>query len=434
MEFLRLTPPSFLGSGNRTFDSAVRSIRQGGPFDKEGCPSSPRVLFVFPEEFKDLANRLFLVLRNGVGPFSGSESWFGFSLSTDNVQRVGSFTIKDKSDLESAEAYKEAIESVLATDTNFDAALVIHEKTLRTELCNPYLYTKFPLLLQNIPTQIVTTDVLDDERTLQWSVANVALGLFAKLGGKPWAINSTLADDTLVVGLNRALVRSYQGSKPRRFHGFATAFSHHGLFLGIRIFPAADDLATYLSGLKHSVASAISAWHEALGKPINLVLHLPKESSRDERNAVEAAISTSGTAVVHSSSILRLTEARHIRLTDSTANDGLPEPGVLVRLQRDRAVLQLTGKRENVVGGLTEAPPWSVRIDSQMGNSPPLRELCEHVFALSYMNWRGINAMATPVTIEYPRHIAELMARFAEAGFNIEELRGKEILEKPWFL
>lgn len=434
MEYIQLTPPSFLGSGNRTFDSAVRSIRQGGPFDKSTCSSAPRVLFVFPEEFKDLANRLFLVLRNGVGPFSGSDAWFGFSLSTNNVKRVESFTIRGKSDQQSAEAYKQSIESVLATDARFDAALVIHEKTLRTELANPYLYTKFPLLLRNIPTQIVTTDVLDDERTLQWSVANVALGLFAKLGGKPWAINSTLADDTLVVGLNRALVRSSNSSKPRRFHGFATAFSHHGLFLGVRVFPAADDLEAYLSGLQQSVADAIGAWHKALGKPINLVLHLPKESSHDEREAVKGAISSSGTAIVHSSSILRLTEAKHIRLTDPTTSDGLPEPGVLVRLQRDRAVLQLTGRRDNVVGGHTEAPPWSVRIDSQMGNSPPLRELCEHVFALSYMNWRGINAMATPVTIEYPRHIAGLMARFTEAGFNIEELRGQSILEKPWFL
>lgn len=434
MQYVQLNPPAFLGANNRAFDSAIRSIRQSGPFDRGTCPSAPRVLFVFPEEMKDLANRLFLVLRNGVGPFSGVESWFGMSLSKENVARPEPFSVRRLSERAKAEAYQQAIENVFSREQNFDAALVVHEKTARSQLENPYLFTKFPLMLRGIPTQIVTTDVLNDERTLQWSVANVGLGLFAKLGGQPWGVRSCLTDDTLVVGLNRALIRRAADGPPKRYHGFATAFSHHGLFLGIRVFPAADSLGAYLAGLTESVASAIQGWKSVLGRSINLVLHLPKQPSKDERRAIENAIASVGSGTVHSSSIVRLNEAPHVRITDSSSKDSLPPPGVLVRIERQRAVLQLTGRKDDVIGGATEASPWTVRVLSQMGNSPPLQDLCDHIFALSYMNWRGINAVATPVSVEYPRQIAELMARFAEAGFNVDELRGKPILERPWFL
>lgn len=434
MEYLQLQVPTFLAAGNRQFDSSLRGIRQAGPFDRGTCPATPRLLFVFPDELKDLANRLFLVLRNGVGPFSGTEAWFGMSLNKESVFRPDSFSVAGLSPFEVAQRYSASIEGFLGKGIPIDGALVIHSKSDRFDVDNPYLHSKFLLLKNNVPTQIVTTDVLDDERTLQWSVANVALALFAKLGGRPWAVRSCATEDTLVVGINRAIVRSNKAKSQQRFFGFATAFSHHGLYLGIRIFPAADELGAYLKGLRNSIAAALDAWHKALGRPVNLVMHLPKEPNKSEKAALEGAINDVGPASVHSSSIIRLSEAPHIQITDPNSENSLPRPGVLLRLDRDRAVLQLTGRKEDVVGGATEASPWTVRIISQMGTSPPLRDLCDHVFALSYMNWRGINAIATPVSIEYPRLIADLMARFAEAEFDVSKITGQQILERPWFL
>lgn len=91
--YQRLPRPRFLVGGGKRVPSALVGLRSGGPYAKGECPPEPRILFVFPDEMRDKANRLFVALKNGIGPFKGTEPLFGFQLLSSNVERLPSFSV-----------------------------------------------------------------------------------------------------------------------------------------------------------------------------------------------------------------------------------------------------------------------------------------------------------------------------------------------------
>ena len=157
-------------------------------------------------------------------------------MNTANVERLPAFSVRGLDDHAAAGVYHQAIEQRLQSRSlDADLALIIHRRTERADQINPYLSSKFPLLRSNVPTQLVAEQLLERTDTFQWSAANIALAMFAKMGGHPWAVESPLSDDTLV-GINRATVGK------SRFYGFASTFAHNGIYLGTRL-PAQVEIA-----------------------------------------------------------------------------------------------------------------------------------------------------------------------------------------------
>src|ERR1700722_12301832 len=97
---------------------------------------------------------------------------------------------------------------------------------------NPYLLTKAAFLAGDIPVQefeIETASQRDSQ--LQYSLNNMALAVYAKLGGVPWRVqaNRAIAHE-LVFGLGSAVISdSVLGSKERMV-GITTVFSGDGCY------------------------------------------------------------------------------------------------------------------------------------------------------------------------------------------------------------
>ncbi len=431
LSFQRLSRPHFLvGSGQRA-PSALAGLRNAGPYQRGDCPTEPRILFVFPDELRDEANRLFVALKNGIGPFRGTEPLLGYRLLSSNVERLPPFSVAGLSDEKAARIYQQAIEARLSRgDLRADLALVIHRKTDRTDQENPYLRSKFPLLRSNIPTQAVTEELLERTDTFQWSAANIALAMFVKMGGIPWAVETELSEDSLIVGINRVFV---SGS---RYFGFASTFAHNGIYRGTRLFAPARGWNAYLAGLDEAIRSALGAWRDDIGAPMNLVVHLRKELGRDERMIIERCLADAGSDFVRAWAAVKLVDSDHIALFDEHDEAATPPAGVMVRLAGHRALLQIPGKEPDVsgFGRVVNAGPWHVTRLAYSPGAPPLDVLCANILALSAMNWSGLNAEAAPVTIRYPGKVSELLGRFVEAGFDVAQLQQASIFRRAWFI
>lgn len=435
--YTRLTRPKFVFANGARFLTAFQGLKNAGPLERGECPSEPKILFVFAEEFKDSANKLFVALKNGIGPYQGSERLFGFRLKTSNVTRLDPFSISGKSDADIPRIYQAAIEKHLRQATEpAHLALIIHKKTDEHEQdANPYLATKFPLLAAEIPTQFVTSELLERDQ-FQWSVANIALAMFAKMGGTPWAVETDFTEDTLIVGINRARVRVAGSYDSHRYYGFATAFGHNGVFRSTTLFPPAQTKPEFVAGLEASIRQALVGWKERAGGPVNLLIHLDRQDlDREEVGAIERALQTADPGVVHSFVVVRLSDRGNMLLSASNTPSGAPPPGVMVRVAGHRAVLQIGGydPAEGAVGK-TVPYPWHVSVNRGAIRALPLPVLCSNLLAMAAMNWRALNADLSPVSISYPRRVAELLGRFSEAGYAVENLKGRRVMERVWFI
>ncbi len=437
LDYHVLRNPAYVLRGG-TYPTAIQGLKASGPLDMGACPRSPKVLFVYPKEMLDLARKLYLSLRDGLGPFRGTESLLGFSLPPQNVKRLDSFSTQGLSHVDAAKAYYAAVGQWLANTDETDRpdiALIIHPRTDRQASENPYLSSKFPLLLAGIPSQVVTEDILTKPETFQWSAATIALAMFAKMGGKPWAIDSQLADDSIIVGINRAIVRSREDNECSKYYGFASTFSHHGVYLGTRLFTPANTRSSYIAGLRIAINEALESWRAQAGSPVNLIVHVCKEVSGEETNIVKECLLGSINNMVRSFAILKVVEAEHVIITNPAERDSLPPPSVMLRLSATRGLLQVTGfdPTEHTFGKVIKHP-LHIKLLEFSETAPSFDELCGHVLALCAVNWRGLNADASPATTRYPELVAELLGRFNEAGFDVSQLRGLEVMNRPWFL
>lgn len=425
------------GSGGRA-KSALSGLKRHGPLRQGNCPAVPRILFVFADEYRDHANRLFLALKNGIGPFRGVDRLFKFALERDHVIRVKSFSIDGRSTEEAAQLYRDSITEFLAAgEEPVDLAFLIHPKTDRWVVNSPYIYGKYELLSANVPTQSVTVELINTPDLFQWSAANIALAAFAKMGGIPWAIATGLSEDSLIVGINRERISDLTTGRTMRWWGFATVFAHDGVYQGTTLFPPATSRESYLGVLADAISGGIATWRERVGTPTNLVVHVRKEISRDEVDVIEHCLEGAGASLVRAHAIVRLSDHTGMLVFDPRdRNDKIPPSGVGVMMSPYRAILQVAGRedRGQSVGRIIGSEPLQVRSERATSGAPPFTDLCAQIVGLSSMNWRGLNAEATPVSMEYPREVASLLGRFDHAGLDIEALRDVPSLSRAWFL
>src|SRR5262249_54713790 len=98
--------------------------------------------------------------------------------------------------------YREAIEGALRKSSDYDAALVaiLDEHAHVDDGVNPYLHAKAILLTAGVPVQeFRMATATGDSYGLQYILQNMAVSLYAKMGGVPWTVDQGLAVDDEVV-------------------------------------------------------------------------------------------------------------------------------------------------------------------------------------------------------------------------------------------
>jgi hypothetical protein len=418
----------------------LRGLLAFGPF-RGLATNNPQLGFVFPNESRDQANRLFLALKNGIGLFRGVENTFRFALSREQVFSipVAGVQLSFAADHErNARAYADAILSWHSKQHHNrpDLFFVLHPKTSGSDRATPYYRAKALLLKEGILSQNVTLDLLDNSSQFEWSAANIALGAFVKLGGIPWVVGGEELEQDLIIGLGRAFLFDYRTRKTTGYLAFTACFSARGPLKFISLARPAGSKEQYLESLRNIVISTLDKADDQKNQAASLTVHAPKEMRRDEMNVIHEAVRSHQKKSVLQVQLAKVTDELNFFAIDDRFPDGIPRRGTVIQVS-DRDYLLYTEGRE-------EREPWSSRLPVALRVTPQgdtvspqnafgiLRQIND----LSQVNWRGLNARSKPISIYYGNLIARLLSHVdpATVADLFQQNALKTIEDRMWFL
>lgn len=372
---------------------------------------------------------LAMALLNGHRGFRGFGSMFRVQFTNDQVEQLpveGDFSTPTAAAFSYRQVITDWNSRSRPNDPKLALVLVPHSERWETE--RPYYEAKALFARLGIPTQMVTSELLQNDREFGWSVANIALAVFAKLGGIPWVVESPAGDQDLIIGVGRADVRDANAGL-RRIFGYAMSFTSNGVYRQNWSFTPAAREDTYLERLEEAITSALTCARDTDEPFRRLVIHLGKKTGWKEAKAARQAMTSARLTLPVA--MLRLDDSSLYDIADGQTDTFAPPKGVAVRLGERKALLQTEGLTP--VG--VPSGPILIELDERSDVEPAkLDELVSQTFRLAHANWRGFNARSQPVTLVYGEQLAQLVGYLEEVSTWDPALLRSELRERPWFL
>jgi argonaute-like protein implicated in RNA metabolism and viral defense len=427
-----LTKPGFRFSPDdphSVSDDRLRGLVRFGPYKR--VTKAPRMAFVFPEGYRDSANTLYLALRNGLGLFKGLPSVFKVPLEKTQVLPITGFQLKNRFDHhDSALRYRDAIEHWINREGEMpDIFVNLHPKSMAWDDDSEYSATKAVLLQEGLLSQNVTLELIQNSTQFEWSVANIALGLFVKLGGVPWAIDRADAQGNIVIGMGRSESYDPRTRERQRAIAFTTCIQSDGVYrFGIFGSPCTDH-ASFMKELESTLRITIkraSSEHTAI---TTLTLHFPKDFSYEERQLCQKVAADAARNLPRIEFVKVTQEDRFFAIDDETP-DQVPRRGSCIQLSRSDFLLYTEGSEERQTW--INRPPSAVRIRHYREADEATvatRDVIGQVFDLSLSNWRAFNAAGYPVSILYSQLISRILQK---ADFS--KIDNEDLTNRMWFL
>ncbi len=412
-----------------THEDRLRGIIRFGPFKRIENP--PRIAFVFPTGYRDAANTLYLALRNGIGLFKGLPSVFKVPLEKEQTLPITGFKLANPFDHhDCAKRYRDAIQAWMTSHQEKpDIFLTLHPRSMAWEDDSEYSATKAILLRESLLSQNVTFELIQSSAQFEWAAANIALALFAKLGGIPWAIDRPNADGEIVIGMGRSDSFEVATRERKRFIAFATCLQTNGIYRFSTLGRVCTDRQSYIEELENTLRITLRRAHETIAEVRILTLHFPKEFSFDERERCKR-IAEEEQARFPRLEFVKVTDEDRFFALDDESPDQVPCRGTCIRLSSTDHLLYTEGSEERQ--SWANRPPSAVRIKHYRGESEidaGTREVIGQVFDLSMANWRAFNARGYPVSILYSTLISRIL-RHA----NLDNVQSESLRNRMWFL
>lgn len=441
----------FDAAGRKSDKSASHGIGEFGPYSRSApIPRAPRVCLICQASQQGVAEQLMYKFLNGI-PNTVFSRGFLRTYGFDACQPVP-FTAPSGAAAAYHEASQRALQAARESGQKWDLAFVqVEDRThqMRGDE-NPYLVTKAFFLTQQIPIQQfrVETSQTPNQSQLAYTLSNMGLATYAKLGGVPWLLR---ADPTttheLVVGISSSRVRTSRLSQGARLVGFTTVFSGDGSYFLHTISKAVafDDYSDeMLAALRASLERVRRERNWQKGERVRLIFHAFKPLRDSEARAVtrlaeELAEFQIEFAFLHvaSDSNLQLFDrnAHGVPAGQSGRLKGIyvPERGLMVSLSDSDMLVGATGAKE--LKRSTDGAPVPLRLHLHPASTfRDLRYLGQQVMLFASHSWRGFQPASMPVTVSYSQLIARYLGRLGTTTrWNPDVLFG-QIGTTRWFL
>jgi len=308
----------------------------------------------------------------------------------------------------------------------------------------PEVYYKLKsYLIKNVPSQFLRYDVLR-KRDLGYYTDNLLVQFISKLGGKPWVLNMDLEKGSdILIGTGATRIDN------ENLFCFAMVFKKDGTMLWNEISPIVRR-EKYLTYLKDTIEKAVKGFKEdnpdwPVGR---LTLHIsgkrPKIRDGETKvleDTIEELKEQDLIAYGVKFAILHLNESHPYWIMGDPDNRYHPYEGIKVKLSSKRYLIALSqpSQRRNGLEMVTPIKPLSVEIVSHNWISDEFyqsaHEILDEIYYLSKMNWRGFRGRNLPVTVNYPKLVARIIAkvnRYSGSLINTEDNR--TLQTTPWFL
>ena len=420
-----LPSKTFIFGNNCSAQSQYSGLKRFGPLNP--ITKEVHLLFAFRERDRSVARTLASALSGAKQANQYSSPSFSSLFHTKVVIDPDPIILRDLS----LESINEALKRVKDANTRSEKLMPVF--VIPKSENNGYLEIKSIFTHEGISTQVCTTDVLNDKYSLKWSIANIAVQIFCKLGGQPWKV-SPASTDCLIIGIGQShQVKTENGvSSVTRYFAFSVLTENSGLFKRLQILGGSSDKKSYIDSLTLELTKIL---REESEKYAQVVIHVPFRLKRAEIEAIENVVkSVSLDSTLQCKFwVIKINLRNDYFGVNPSVNSNVPFEGTLVDIGANQRLMWFEGMnpKSNTV---TKAYPGPAHLELLRVNEegePVDETIFRDLLNLSGANWRGFNARSIPVSVLYCQLISKFVRRFQEQDLPVPS----EINEiNPWFL
>ena len=301
-----------------------------------------------------------------------------------------------------------------------------------------YVRLKAALLKVGIASQFCTRELTAASRSLQWAAANLALGMFAKIGGVPWRVESR-SEPAIILGLAQAIELGPKKDGKRevtRQIAYSVLTDSTGEFKKIEVLAdvhSGDESTTkYLSDLKHGLADILQK--QAANTKL-VVLHIPFRPRRDFVAAIKAVVDQEQARVGGKCDfiVIKINDASQHSWFGylQSANSMVPVEGTTADLGGGEYLLWFEGQDpRRRLAKKRYSGPTHIRFLTTVPTASLIQKVLDDLIDLAGANWRGFNARSEPVSVYYCHLVATFMRNCRHFGVELPNISNLN----PWFL
>lgn len=441
-----LPRPSFIFDDNRQANSTEKGLKDFGPYTRRTFDkNNPHICVICQEKHKGRIEQFVNKLLRGISNTDYFNTGFERKFSIGS-SKVSIFTLQDIS----VDNYKTTIKKALNEQRESDKwtwSLGLVEicdsfKDLPPEF-NPYYISKSLFLLHQIPSQEFTIELIDQsDVSLSYSLNNIALACYAKMGGIPWLLKSspTIAHE-LVIGIGSANIGT-TNNRENRVMGITTIFSGDGNYILSSTSPVVppDEYCEKLTKLLiEKIRSIAGRMNWQPSDTIRLIFHCQvKKFNEQEIEAVKSLIN-SLTDYKIEYAFLKISTDHGLQMFDTSTENQTkgplaPQRGQSYQLSDHEMLLYLTGQRQ--LRRKTDGHPRGLILELQRASTfKDIIYLSSQLYNFSAHSWRSFFPGSLPVTISYSNLIAQNLGWLnTMPDWNDTVVVDAKIGQSQWFL
>lgn len=290
-----------------------------------------------------------------------------------------------------------------------------------------YYLLKNYCLNNNIPLQVVNNETIKNRKVLKWAVSGIGLQIFTKLGGTPWIVK-TDNSGCLIVGIGQSLKRNKDG-KIIKFRAFSVLFESSGKFQMIKPLADTSQKEQYLKEIAKNVSNLLEKFGKHYKK---IVFHVPEKIKKKDIEVIENILKKNTNNV--ELYILRINDNPKFFGYNTNNNSLVPYEGSYVKLSDNEYLVWTEGLcyyKTNVAQKRYANPLYVNFYYYNNGKIKDEKLLLQDILNLSGANYRSFNAKSLPVSIFYPKLIANFYKNFEQ--FSLGDCNLGDV-KRPWFL
>ncbi len=293
-----------------------------------------------------------------------------------------------------------------------------------------YYQVKETLLRRNIASQCVDTnklleqwnsDVLRNGDGFKYSLQNMSVAINAKLGGSPWILAGEQQRD-LIIGIGAFRQNQHQ------YIGAAFMFNNVGAFNQYAYF--SENNIDILAG---AIEQKIEDFTKLEESPRRIIIHYYKQMNKEEEHVIDGVLEELNLDIPVYVLNINETESESVFVFDMASQDRMPISGRYVALGNDNYLLCNNIRYEDTRYPVRDfAFPIKIHIYCKTPSAltqPVKLELLQQVYQFSRIYWKSVSQQNMPVTIMYPKMLAEIMPHFSQKGVT-EHIPNNRL----WFL
>lgn len=283
---------------------------------------------------------------------------------------------------------------------------------------SPYYVCKAKLIGNGIPTQDIQIETIRQNLNA-FTMTNIALNSYAKLGGTAWTIEKEdKLKDELVIGIGSTLSENGQFVL-----GIAQVFHNDGRYMTGDCSPLSS-FTNYAENLENHLFKTLKSLVEEMSKSgtFRLIFHLFKSASEEYEIKAINGLKERLANYNFEFALVHLAYGHNFRLYYNDGNNDISQ-GTYIQLSKHSALLHFVSKSDL---------PLKIDLDKR-STFTSLFYIAKQVYWFSHLSHRSYMPSKRTVTIMYP----SLMARMTEElkkveGWDYERL--KAVSEKLWFI